>query len=199
MEYMGYGRCSTILILELMPTDYVNILIKLAEVRNPVESPKANDWNKIEADFGFSFPQDYKDLVTSFGSGEFGVGLCFRSPIDASEYNILSPEAVVRHFEPVIDMKEDAKLQLYPDPFGAVVIGTIDRQDFLLRPDKTGKKLVDLVWWDIDTGEVKELEMSISRFVHDLYCGKLHEAWAIELRDYIWRNGTAPLFTQRDG
>ena len=181
-----------------MLNNYVNILVKLAKLHNPVASPMAEDWKRIDTEFGFSFPQDYKDLVTRFGSGEFGVGLCFRSPIDSSEYNILSPEAVVQHFEPIVDMKENAKLALYPDRFGAVIIGSIDRQDFLLRPDKAGKELAELLWWDIDTGKVKELNMSISRFVHDLYLGKIHEEWAVELRDYIWRNGTAPLFTQKE-
>jgi hypothetical protein len=93
----------------------------------------------------------------------------------------------------------DSNIALYPDSRGAVAIGGIDRQDFLLRPDRAGRCLKQLVWWDLDTEEVRELELSVSQFIHDLDRGIIQEGWAVELRNYFWRDGTARFFTPWKG
>jgi hypothetical protein len=181
-----------------MQTSYVERLLELAHIASSANMAKTKVWEVVEARFSLIFPDDYKNLVSSFGCGCFGAGLDFRSPFVESEYVHLSPEAIVFQTKPFWDMKETSNMPLYPDPNGAVVIANIDHQFFLLRPDRTSKLLSELVWWNIDTGEVIELNLSFSQFVHDLYLGKIGQSWTIDLREYIWRNGAMPLFVPYD-
>jgi hypothetical protein len=182
-----------------MPDDYVQKLIELAGSIQPIEQPGAQDWAHVERELDLEFPSDFKASVSALGTGHFGVGLYLRNPCASSEYIRLSHGALVAYREMSAGAARDSHIALYPDLRGAVAIGGIDRQDFLLRPDAAGKSLKHLVWWDLDTEKVRELELSVSQFVHDLGQGIIQEDWAVELRNYFWRAGTAPFFTQWPG
>jgi hypothetical protein len=122
------------------------------------------------------------------------------NPVSTSEYGVLSCESIAKHFRLIADLKAPANIELYPEPFGAVIIAAIDRQKFLLKPRSDDKrKLSELLWWDIDAGETRELDMSISRFLHDLYFNLIQDRTVGELRKYFWPDNSTPFFAQCDG
>jgi len=103
------------------------------------------------------------------------------------------------HREPIVDLEIELGFPLYPSVDGNVLIGSIDRQDFYLQPDSSGKRLKTLIWLDIDLEKVRPLQYTVSQFIHDVYLGTIPQAWAEELRRYIWRDGNAAFFTSRRG
>jgi hypothetical protein len=89
-----------------MPFDYVNELAKIASFQNVVESPSSTDWMRIEKHLNLEFPDDYKDLVSKFGTGCFGVALYLKNPVASSEHVVLSHERIIHHFNTILDLKE---------------------------------------------------------------------------------------------
>jgi hypothetical protein len=182
-----------------MATDYVSEVVRLAGGTMRYEQPSDEDWRAVETKLGLAFPSDYKALVSRLGEGDFGCGLRLRNPCSTSEYTRLSRESLVMHREPILDLEQKLNFPLYPSAGGLVVVASVDRQDFCLRPDITGKRLGELVvWLDIDTEEIRPLNYTVSQFIHDLYLGLIDEPWSEELRVYFWREGE-PFFNARRG
>jgi hypothetical protein len=177
-----------------MPTDYVEKLIELAKPLHPVEQPKPLDWERLEREMGLLLPADYKSLVTALGSGEFGVGLTFKNPVSSSEYTRLSADALRRYRQTVAFLEDRMGIPLFPQAQGLVLIGGVDRQHFLFRPAKDRKTLSHLVNLDHDLEESRELDLSLSQFIHDLYLGRIHNEWAEQLRASVWIDETIPFF-----
>ena len=178
-----------------MPTNYADELIKLAAPHAPTELPSAQDWKVAESDVGLEFPQDFKALVSALGTGDFGIGLGLRNPRASSDYILLSKEALLHYREVVAESEHESGITLYPKPRGLVSVAKIDRQGLLLRPREDNRSLEGLVWWDLDYDRATNLNMPISQFIYDLYLGRIQEPWALQLRNYIWRDGKAPFFT----
>lgn len=182
-----------------MSADFTSEVVRLAAVSEPREQPTIHDWHALETDFGVKFAEDYKTLVSSLGSGHFGSGLALQNPRSSSKYTRLSREALSMRREWTRNLEEKLSIRFFPHPGGMVRIGGIDRQDFLLGLDSSGKHLNELFWLDIDSDEIHWLGCSISRFIHDLYLGLLDASWAEGLRDYFWRGGSEPFFTSAAG
>jgi len=179
-----------------MPTDYVQEVVKLAAPVNPTEQPSHQDWQTVESELGLEFPADYKALVSALGSGRFGDGLALRNPRASSGYIRLSRDALLEFQRLMTEAKWEVDVSLYPKTGGFVSIGHVDRHAFLLHPDQGGRLLDQIVWWDQDYKEIKDLGMSISRFIHDLYVGQIREEWAERLRQYFWRGGERPFYVR---
>ena len=175
--------------------NFVEELLKLIGPVRTVENPPYHAWETVEAAIGFKFPADFRQLVSALGTGRFGVGLYLRNPTASSDYIRLSKDELLRFRELMDHLARGTGLALFPERGGLISVGGIDRQLFLLRPIPAEARVEGLVWWDTDSDSAKELPMTISQFIHDLYLGRIHEEWAVRLQQYFWRNGTAPLFT----
>lgn len=181
-----------------MPINYLKKVLSLSKVKSPTEAPSQQDWTSLEHQFQMTFPKDFKALVTGLGSGHFGVGLNLRNPVASSPYLVLSKKALKSYASVLVEAAENSGVNLFPKRGGLVPIGHIDRQVFLFQPSETEHKLQDeLVWWDTNYERVTNLNMPISRFIHDLYLNRIKDDWASRLRNYFWRDETAPFFTSR--
>jgi len=177
-----------------MPIDYISEVLKLASVEQPTEQPTPADWNALELELNLTFPSDFKSLVSALGTGKFGDGLTLSNPCASPNCGLISKAVLIDYRDLLADMAKEAHISLYPDISGLVLIGSIDRQNLLLRPDKS-RTLGELVWWDIDQDSTKDLSMSITQFIHDLYRGKIDGEWAEMLQRYVWRQGSVPFFS----
>lgn len=179
-----------------MHNHYVDILVQLAGIKNPIEQPTNRDWGDVERDFGYKFPIDFKNLVSRLGSGSFGCGLALQNPCASYKHKKLSRESLVIHRSMIADLEKSISIKIFPSAGGMVLIASLDRQDFYLAPDSPlSKSLSKLVWLNIDTGELKLIGLTFSQFIHDLYKRLINEPWADELRNYFWGNERWPLFT----
>ncbi len=159
-----------------MTKDYVKLLLEVAGRFRPVEQPTPEDWKSLDAELGVELAPDFKALVSAFGAGEFGSGLDLMNPCASASRQHLSRGSLLAHREMMEGLIEEFGVQLYPDPEGLVLIGSMDRQDFLLRPDGKGKRLERVVWWNMDTEEITDLETSFPEFLFELYFGRVsHE------------------------
>lgn len=55
----------------------------------PRELGAANEWSKVEAQLGTSLPADYKDLIATYGTGQFNEYLTVFNPFAANEHRNL--------------------------------------------------------------------------------------------------------------
>lgn len=67
--------------------------------KKPLEVSETSDWNSLEQDLGLEFPPDYRDLVTTYGSGAFSYhnyGIEVGNPFAANRYRQLREIAHIR-------------------------------------------------------------------------------------------------------
>ena len=141
-----------------MPIDYVKELVRLAALPRPREQPKDSDWRNVEAELGYKFPTDFKELVNRLGSGDFGCGVTLQNPCASIRHARICRESLILHREPIQDLEESLGISLYPSPGGVVLIASMDRQDFYLGPSNASSRSLDqLIWLDIDLEQVTKL------------------------------------------
>jgi hypothetical protein len=182
-----------------MPLDFTQEIIQLAKPLRPVEQPQSDDWERVERELGLALPPDYKTLVTALGSGEFGVSLTLKNPVSSSEYARLSVDGLKHYSATIAFLRNQMGFVLFPSQEGLVHIGGADRQHFLFRPDKDGICSSKVVCLDHNLEQIRELNMTLSRFLHSLYFSHVPGGWAEDLRASIWIDGTIPFFTPRPG
>jgi hypothetical protein len=181
-----------------MSDPYLEKALRLNSVAEPIESPTAQDWMSVEEELGIGLPADYKELVTMFGSGHFGE-LSLLNPVSSSEYTRLSLLNLQEFSDRVNQSARSASISLYPNSVGHIWIGVCGNgMELLLRLRRSGIKPYDLAWWDLDYNSVTAIDLSLARFLHDLYLGLIPTDWAIETRGLIW-GSEEPFFTSRPG
>lgn len=174
-------------------------IVDLAQPLDPVECPSDEDWSRVELELGLILPEDYKGLVTAFGSGMFGVGLYILNPVSSSEYARLSGDALRRYRQGVDFLEDKIGIRFFPQPKGLLLVGGIDRQHFLYRPKMDGYAMSSLVYFDHDNEAVKEVDLTLSEFIFDLYCSRVHDQWAKKLRRSVWKDKGIPFFSSNLG
>lgn len=109
-------------------------------------SPKpGDDWHKIEEKLGTLLPQDYKDFVTTYGSGYLGRFLWIVNPF-VLEPNLNLIKAIPLFLDTLRQLRQRYGAQrypypCYPEPEGLLPLGATDNGD-------------DLFW--LTTGEPDE-------------------------------------------
>ena len=177
-----------------MPENYLEKVIKLALPFKPVGQPQLADWERLERTLNLVFPSDYKSLVSSLGTGDFGLGFVLKNPIASSLYARMSLDMLLQYRDTVSFLEERMGIVFYPKEMGLVLIGGIDRQHFFLKPEKQGEQLTHLFYLDHDIEEAREIPTCLTQFLYDLYVGNMSGGWAQELRNSIWMEGTIPFF-----
>jgi hypothetical protein len=166
----------------------------IGPVQNFYERPTDIDWNDAESDLGLSLPTDFKTLVSTIGTGNFGEFTLF-NPVSTSRYAKLSKERALlfrKNLEPLLP---EVGIRLYPDPAGALQIGRAGRLNLLSRNESDSSRLF---WLDEDFRQVHPITHSLLTFLPKLYSGDLTEDWAKTARELIW-SPTDPFYNPRPG
>jgi hypothetical protein len=177
-----------------MTDPYVQKVIALANVKRAFEQPTLGDWQAVEKELEIALPEDFKQLVSDLGTGEFGeFGL--HNPVCTSEYARLSRGLLMKfrgwHERDGIDM--------YPDPGGYVWIGHLPNgMDMLISLGRESASAYRLGWFEVDGPRLYDLPMTICRFLHDTYLGVLRTDRSEYVRGLIWEPGE-DFFTSRPG
>jgi hypothetical protein len=117
----------------------------------PFEGP----WEQLEAQLGTSLPQDYKDLVRVYGSGQFMGFLSVHDPVPLSaDSGFLFEVSEVRR----ILGESDPGLPLYPQPGGLLVCGSTDTGEYIFWLTRGLVSEWPIVVWDHDCPKGEELE-----------------------------------------
>ena len=185
--------------------DYLQSLAILAAVEMPFERPSGSHWEEAERTFGFAFPEDFKRLLGTLGNGGFGgeadiAGeLTLLNPASSSPAMVLTPENVLRWHECIHEDAAKLRFPLFPEPHGFVVVGsTGNRMHLLIESGVVDRPTYQVLWLDIDAEMAHRLDMTLCRFIYDLFHGLIGESWAEELRGLIWENH-GPFYVSRPG
>jgi hypothetical protein len=163
-------------------------------VRQFHERPSKGDWDHAERDLGIHLPSDFKTLVSTIGTGNFGE-FTLLNPISTSPYTKLSKDRALlfsKNLEPILP---EIGFRLYPDPGGALQIGRAGRLDLLSISDGKGSQLM---WLDEDFRQAHPIKDSLLVFLPKLYSGDLKDDWAKTARELIWSSDD-PFFNSRPG
>ena len=158
------------------------------------ERPTDIDWDRVERELALSLPADFKTLVSTIGTGNFG-DFTLLNPISTSPYAKLSKDRALlfsKNLEPILP---EIGIRLYPDPGGALQIGRAGRIDLLSISDGKGSHLM---WLDEDFRQTHPIKDSLLEFLPKLYSGDLKDDWAKAARGLIW-SSEDPFFNPRPG
>jgi hypothetical protein len=181
-----------------MNDPYLEKVLRLADVVSPVEQPRDTDWEALERDLGTGLPEDVKLLITNLGSGYFGE-FSLLNPCSSSKYACLSRERLLLYHQNLQPIAREGGFSLYPDSDGLIRVGAgSNRMDLLLQPTSSHPVGYRLAWLDQDDRIPKWVDLTVARFLHDLYLGLLSQPWAKEIKDLIW-GPDDPFFVSRPG
>ena len=91
-------------------------------------------WVKLEKEYGFNFPSDYKDFINTYGTGSVNDFIWILTPFESSEHiNIFSRAEVMRNSYNYLkeSYPDDFKYSIYPDKKGLLPWAFADNGDEL--------------------------------------------------------------------
>jgi len=102
---------------------------------SPVDSGTSKDWEEIEKLSGINLPDDYKQFITTFGTGQFGNFLLPFNPFSSNQHLNLLKQVEMRldSMRKMIEIygTDDYPYPLYPDADGLLPWGSTDNGDQL--------------------------------------------------------------------
>ncbi|MEU6817858.1 histone-like nucleoid-structuring protein Lsr2 [Streptomyces sp. NPDC046860] len=99
----------------------------------PAVVPPAPDWSQIEDTLGMPLPQDYKDLITTYGPGQFGGFITLCQPYVPSEWADLTGPMPARLRQQIEEVRQAARdpWQLPQSPENLFAMGVTGNGDYL--------------------------------------------------------------------
>ncbi|HON08074.1 MAG TPA: SMI1/KNR4 family protein [Verrucomicrobiota bacterium] len=182
-----------------MDNDYLKKVLELASVSNPYEQPTEQDWRKVELELGIILPDDYKNLLSKIGNGHFG-DLVLLNPVSSAESMLFNYENTIGYHQTIRWGDTEIDIPLFPDKSGFLHIGgTGFNMLLLIEEGKKNNYKICCYELDVQIGHI--LDMTLCRFLYDMYNGLIREKWALECREIIWfvEGKIGPFFTSRPG
>lgn len=98
---------------------------------NPVWTGSKSEWTEVETEWGFQFPNDFKDFISKYGKGRFRNFFGIPSPFYVPEKNISYKAFIHLRLEGVLFAqkmmkKHAADFPVYPKKGGLFPIGYTD-------------------------------------------------------------------------
>lgn len=151
---------------------------KLAEVMPPPAAPFeafSGPWEPIEAQLRTPLPQDYKDFVRLYGSGDFMEFLGIHVPRSRSPYVRLVSEAhAVAELARVLEDHESPyPYPFWPSPDGLLACGKTDFGDYLFWLARGPPADWRIVVWDRGLGDFETFDCDLTDFLAGLATGEI--------------------------
>ena len=175
--------------------DYVKELKRLgADSRGELWTrPSLQDWAHTESDLCIKVPTDYKEIVTWFGAGSFGMSISLRNPCIRSGYCSLS-RSTLGSWDNVIAFYPEERLPLFYSHGGTLCFMGFagNSAEFYYALNQRGNTLEDLYIYDNSIDRLRQVD-SMSQFIYDAYTGQLEHTFP-GLRRAEW-NEQIPFFS----
>lgn len=150
------------------------------------ERPTSSDWGDVERELGCALPQEYKETVSEFGSGYFGVSFFLLNPRSLGDRRLSkaglvswrsSAEAMIANME---------ELHFYPDSGGLILLGELVTRVALFC---TQEKRPRLAVCDFDFEATIPLSWGLDELIWRLYQRKCGDDYLHGIADSIWLPG----------
>lgn len=148
-------------------TTALQILNKIAPPPK-VPNEAQGDWEQIEKTLGLTLPNDYKTLISEYGTGRFSDFLYTFNPFSQNEWlNLISSSQEILESERTLrnDFPEEYSFSLFPEHNGLFPWGATDNGNYLYWYTKGEPHDWAVVVWE-SRGPLHELyEMSVTEFL----------------------------------
>ena len=167
--------------------NYLAQIVKAANVSVPVEAPSLADWRFVEESLGVELPKDYKDLVSTLGSGCFGECLSLRNPISSRDLNRMTRK-VMQDLAVGMDwVREVLGCGLFPEPGGVFSIGSAAATVHLFLETSPSSKVTGrLILFHRDLYVYTVDERPLTEILWNLYSAEQTEKIRTELKELLW-------------
>ncbi len=147
-------------------------LINLKNVLEPPVNPSMTDnrtgWSELEAVLGVSLPQDYKDYISTYGTGGIDNFIWILTPFDQDEnvnFLIRSEEMREAYLESKQQFPEDFKHCVFPEAGGILPWGYTDNGDELYWKTTEDEKMWTTIIYESRSSQYYEYPMSMTEFL----------------------------------
>jgi len=131
-------------------------------------------WEPVEAEIGATLPQDYKDLVRLYGSGQFIEYITIDVPRCRNPHVRL--ETQVRVVSSILSKNEEFIYALWPNKGGLIALGATDLWDYLFWIPTGPAETWKIVVWERDEG-FEVFDCDLTDFLAGLAAGKIAPRW----------------------
>jgi hypothetical protein len=141
----------------------------------PREDASRLSWTSAEERLGFTFPSDYKELMSTFGSGVFDLLVGVLCPARQEDDFISEMNRILEYARG----NEPLPHRLYPDPDGLIPWAECgDAWTLFWRTDRGGPDQWTIVYCDAEFAEWGEYDGSATTFLLGLLTGKIDTKFA---------------------
>lgn len=140
--------------------------LRLNKIAPPPELPQETrgDWQQVEATLGLKLPDDYKQLISQYGTGRFSDFLYIFNPFAANEYfNLIHSSKKILAAQR--ELKEEFLLTLFPEPEGLFPCGATDNGNYLYWYTKGEPHTWAIVVWESRGPEYEIYNAAITEFL----------------------------------
>jgi hypothetical protein len=159
----------------------LELLVKvLPRPIEPIETVRPEGWPSIESTIGVALPQDYKDYIETYGSGQIGRFLWPANPFSQNKWLTLQNQIVVRlHSLKAIKEEwgeEECPYPLYPEVGGLLPWGYTSNGDTLFWLTRGAPQAWSVVINEARGSEFEQFSDSMTGFLTKLITGELHSS-----------------------
>ncbi|MBV9022448.1 MAG: SMI1/KNR4 family protein, partial [Streptomycetaceae bacterium] len=152
-------------------------LQRLVRLAPPAVTPPPTDWSDAERRLGRPLPQDYKELVDTYGSGEFDEHVRLRGPDDtAAGRGIISMnDGYFEELEDIWEMNEEAPEEIAEEGTTLVVWARTkdaDTLNWLVLPGQAAEEWTVMVLND-DASVWEHYDMNGTAFLAAVLAGDI--------------------------
>jgi hypothetical protein len=131
---------------------------------NPIETGTTSDWNRVEAELAFVFPEEYKQFIQVYGSGCIDGFLWVMNPFSANSNMELAVQARLRQ-DALRSLIEDFNISCPYAWHDLVPWAFTDNGDVLYFLRANTDEDSSIVISDAGATEFQEVSMSLSLFL----------------------------------
>ena len=141
----------------------------------PIDAPPSTTgpgWDAFKARLGTDVPQDYKEYIVRYGTGDLIDYFSIHSPFSGNPgYNFFRNINFFHHLKET--GWKDGPYQAWPAPGGLIVVGSTDVGDLVFWKAVGDPADWTIVWWDRGMIEFYEFDCGLTAFLESAILGKL--------------------------
>jgi hypothetical protein len=149
----------------------------IAPPAEPCETGTQKNWEKIEKRLGLKFPQDYKALINTYGTGSFNDFIIVYNPFAQNEYlNLLYVLDTLHQADQQTQLLADSvwtavdPFELYPAPKGLLPWGgTTNLGETFFWQIKGPPENWETIFYNLRSGEYEVWKHSVTEFLYRLF------------------------------
>ena len=138
---------------------------------NPSKAGNSMGWSELEAVLGVSLPQDYKDYISTYGTGGIDNFIWILTPFDQDEnVNFLARTEEMReaYLESKQQFPEYYKHSFFPEAGGILPWGYTDNGDELYWKTNEDEGMWTIIVYESRSSDYHEYPMSMTEFLYEI-------------------------------